>query len=423
MRVWILQIGEPIVGVDPGVRPLRCNMLGAALLARGHRVRWWASTYNHFTKSYRYRGDTTVSLAPGFDVTLLHATPSYRRHASLSRLLNQRSVATRFRRQCAPAERPDIIFACLPTPELCEAAIDYGLSHGVPVIIDARDMWPDLYTRVFPESLRPLGRLALWPEFRRVRKIFRHATGITAVSNAYLQWALAYASRPQSRRDAVFPLGYPRDPGLAREGERSAFLNRHGLRNDAKLVCFIGTLGQTYDLDTLVEAARNLHQEGRNDIQFVIAGKGDRESALKKRAAGVSNLVFVGWLDQDELRLLIHLSTVGLCAYVKDAPQSLPNKPFEYMSAGIPQISSLTGELEELIRRHGIGLPYEAGDARSLARQVKELVDLPGKRAEMSARARALFDQNFEADLIYGRLSDYLEGLASRESSHAGVDS
>lgn len=414
MKVWMLQIGEPIVGIDPGVRPLRCNMLGDTLVARGHQVHWWTSTFNHFTKTYRFPRQHTVELKPGLTATLLHATPPYRRHASIQRLLNQRSAARGFRTMSPAVASPDLIFACLPTPEMCEEAIHFGLKLGIPVVIDVRDKWPDLYTQIMPRPLRPLARIILTTEYRRVRRIFRNSTAITAVSQSYLDWALAYAGRSSRLADRVFPLGFPSVPATESSREtQEAFANLHGLKPTAKLFTFTGTFGMTYDLATIIEAARLLHGEGRDDIQFVLAGDGDKSAALRQQAAGLGNIVFAGWLDQAGLRMLLGMSTAGLCAYAREAPQSLPNKPFEYMAAGLPQISSLTGELEALLINHDIGLQYTAGDAPMLRTQVLRLADRPADRDGMAKRASALFHREFSATKIYPMLAAHLEQIAA----------
>lgn len=179
---------------------------------------------------------------------------------------------------------------------------------------------------------------------------------------------------------------------------------------------FCGTFGVTYDLETIIQAAHRLQHEGRCDIQFVLAGDGDKGRYLRQLAAGLDNVVFTGWLDQTGLRTLMSLSAAGLCAYAHGAPQSLPNKPFEYMSAGLPQISSLTGELEALLERHGIGLQYTAGDACSLHAQVLRLVDSPDERNAMAMRGEALFRREFDSSKIYPQLAAHLEQIATSKA-------
>jgi glycosyltransferase involved in cell wall biosynthesis len=105
---------------------------------------------------------------------------------------------------------------------------------------------------------------------------------------------------------------------------------------------------------------------------------------------------------------------VGLAPYVEGAGQSLPNKPFEYMAAGLPIISSLPGELEALLRQEGIGLQYKAGDVESLVGAIKFLVEHPDERRRMAIRSRMLFEKRFAADIIYSRYVEHLEQVVRK---------
>ena len=85
------------------------------------------------------------------------------------------------------------------------------------------------------------------------------------------------------------------------------------------------------------------------------------------------------------------------------------------MAAGLPLLSSLRGELEDLIRIEQIGLQYQAGKANSLVEQIRWLVTHPAEREDMGLRARRLFEERFSAEVIYPRLVEHLEKVACHE--------
>ena len=413
MRTWIVEAGEPLP-IDAGDRPLRCGILCERLVAAGHQVLWWASTFDHTHKRHRFDQPTTVTVTPGLTLRLLHG-PGYSHNVSLKRLLHNRRVAAEFARdnlRCQP--RPNLIFCCMPTPELAEKSVEFGRAHHIPVVIDVRDIWPDSYLSFAPQPLRTAGRLALAPEFRRMRRICSDATALTAVSETFLRWALKRAGRARTSLDGVFPLGYPTPPKWT-ESEEAAAIKRlcagHPIRRDAFVVAFVGVFGASYDLKTVVEAARLMAQR-ESKSQFVLAGDGGQGARLRERARGLPNVVFTGWLGQESVRALLALSSLGLACYAAPAPQSLPNKPYEYMAAGLPIVSSLRGELGELIEAEKIGLHYVAGDAHSLVSAINTLRVNPKLRQAMGARARRLFDELYSVPVVYGALREHLESLA-----------
>jgi glycosyltransferase involved in cell wall biosynthesis len=110
----------------------------------------------------------------------------------------------------------------------------------------------------------------------------------------------------------------------------------------------------------------------------------------------------------------MRLSRVGLAPYPSKPNFSLnmPNKPVEYLSAGLPILSSLRGDLETLLASADCGMTYPNGNAAALADYLIRLYDAPGRLAIMSRNAQSLYLQRFTSDKVYGDLIHYLEELA-----------
>ncbi len=401
--------------LDGTYRELRCGTLADVLAARGHDVVWWSSTFDHNAKQHRSVKSRIFELRVGVTLMLLHG-PGYPSNVGWQRIRHHRALARHFAREArAAGPLPDVIFTCWPIPELAEQAVLFGAARGIPVIVDVRDLWPDVYLQVVPRWLRPIGRLALVTEFRRAARVVSGARAITAVSAGYLQWAIDAAGRSVRETDGVFPLGYPIPPSA--EGVDVARVReRWGVAPGELVATFAGMLGSSYDLETVIDAARQLHAAG-TPVRVLIAGDGDHARKLHDYARDLDNVRFTGWLGRDDVWALLSASDVGLASYCVDALQSLPNKPFEYMAAGLPIVSSLRGELAELIADHEIGIYYKAGDAADLASKLRLLAADSVCRARMSQRAKDLFVLMFSTDAIYPQLAARLELLARRPGS------
>jgi glycosyltransferase involved in cell wall biosynthesis len=416
MNVWIVEVGEPLPILDGKFRDLRCGILSKKLAARGNQVLWWASNFDHWQKRNRFDLARTIQMADRLEVRLL-AGSGYGSNASPKRLLHNRSVAKSFKRESTlVSSKPDVVFCCLPTLELCEAAVEFGHANGVPVVIDVRDIWPDHYLTLVPGKMRSACRLILATEFNRARRVLAGASAITAVSESFLAWALRNAGRERSPLDGVFHLGYPEldqtlEPQI--EAVRQQLFSKHNIEPQDFLVTFVGSFCSSYALDTVINAARVLDVDNSSHIKFVIAGSGDEDEKLRKLAQGLRNVIFTGWLDQISIVALLRASMVGLAPYRSDASQSLPNKPFEYMSAGLPILSSLRGELETLLSKHTIGVQYPADDAQALVESIRQLAATPQRCRSDGARALKLFKDEFSEQVVYSRLIQHLEKIAS----------
>lgn len=416
MFIWIIQDGEPLPGIDQDARDWRAAMLSKALVAAGHEVLWWASTFDHSSKKHRFSEACTIELMSGLRVRLLHG-PGYTKNKTLKRFCHHRILASLFAKEAASAERPDLIYGSVPTLELAEQAVLHAQKIHVPVVIDVRDLWPDLYVTLVPEPLRWLFRAVLASEFQRVGRIFQGATSVITISNAYLDWAMKYARRQSNCNDGVFPMGYinQMDESWSKEiDDKQNLLSRlYSLETTELVLTFVGSFTASFDLETVIEAARIIERDGQSNVRFVFVGEGDMGRKLRTKAQGLDNIVFTGWFDRTSVAAVLNLSHAGLAPY--DNPLiSLPNKPYEYMAAGLPLLSSLHGELEDLILNKQIGLQYQAGNVDSLVQQIYWLATHPVERQAMGKRARKLFEERFRAGIIYPALAAHLELIADR---------
>ncbi len=410
LRVWLLHIGEELP-VDGAKRKFRYGYLAHALAERGHQVLRWAPTFRHLGKAHRFPCDQRVEIAAGYAIQFIHS-PGYRRNVGLDRLRTYRVLGRRFRQLAKFETPPDIIVAAIPSLEWAEAAVDYGRSRNIPVVIDVRDLWPDVFLNAFPKRARSVARFMLAGYERAARRICAQATALAAVSPGYLQWALVKAGRQIRPSDSVLPIGFEPESVPAEVLEQNlAALHRGGIDRALPTCLFTGQFERSYDLKAAIEAARQLSATDRTAIQFIFCGDGSKMPALKRQAAELRNVHFLGWVDSAMLQAAMSISSIGLCAYADDALQSWPNKPFEYMAGGLAILSSLRGDLAQLLSQHQCGLTYRAGDPSSLAKCLRDLLQDPSKVAAMRSHAFAAWSENYCSSEIYGRYVSHLQSM------------
>lgn len=421
MRVWLINSSEP-VPTDPGnVRLRRMGLLADVLVERGHDVLWWTSTFLHSLKRHRCPQSTRVKVRDRYHVQMLH-TPAYRRNISLARIRNHRVLGREFARRCPQEPRPDLVLCSFPTLELSAEAVRYGQENGVPVVLDIRDLWPDIFLDYAPRWSRPLARLALRPMFAAARRACAGATAITGHAPAFVDWGLATGRRRRTPLDRHFPYGYqPFVPDEKTTALAEQFWHEHQLSSDPEtlVVCFIGQIGHQFDLAAVVEASRRLR--GRRRVQFVLCGVGMRLDVLRRLAADCARDVLLpGWVDAPQIWRLLYRADLALAPYVAraDFEASLPNKAIEYLSGGLPILTSLSrGTLVDLLTEHNCGLSY-GGDPGRLAETIESLADDPERRQRMADNARKLFEERFTARKVYGEMATWLEQImASRGDS------
>ena len=411
MHLWLITVGEPLP-TDPGdPRLLRSGSLAKYLIDQGHSVTWFNSTFDHFHK--RQRADRNVSMdSGGIRIELLKST-GYRRNISLARFIEHAGVARAFARRARELPNPDVILCSLPTLELCAEAVAFQKREKVPVLLDIRDLWPDVYYRVVPKVFRSLLRIVLHWQERKASLALRNASGIIGISPSYLDWGLARAERSRGDLDATLPFGYNFDELSDDEVEKARnYLFSLGVTNHRTIVWYVGTMGLSYDLAPVIKAAHKFEMRSDSPL-FVISGTGDFESHWKKQAEGLSNTVFTGWISRLEIGWLRQNASIGLQAYASGAPQGFANKTSEYLSAGLPIVSSLAGENAEFLRSSGAGIVYDANNPESCYEAIDRLISNRKLLGEMAANARRAFDDCFSTNATFGELECLLDKAAA----------
>jgi glycosyltransferase involved in cell wall biosynthesis len=414
---WLMTVAEPLPH-DPGApRLLRTGLLARTLASRGHDVTWWSSTFAHEHKTHRASEHQVVDVSPGLTLQLLHSM-GYASNISLRRIVNHIGIARQFRKRSERLACPDLVLCSVPTIELAAEAVAYGRRHRVPVVLDIRDLWPDIFVEIVSPPARWVARIALSPFFRSIRRSCSGATAIVGTSAGFVRWALDYGRREKTAADEVFPIGYASDePAPSAITAARQFWANLGVTDERSVfrVCFVGTMGWHAELNTVIEAARLVSSASAPQrLQLILCGSGPDLANYQQAAAPLGNaVIFPGWIGAPEIWTLLRLSSAGVAAYRDTAnlADHVPNKPFEYMSAGLPVLSSIEGSFRQLLEAHACGISYRNGEPRELADAMLRLMRDPSATRRLGENARRLFQADYVADAIYQRMAEHLERL------------
>jgi glycosyltransferase involved in cell wall biosynthesis len=409
MKIWTIKISENIPTDDKNVRLTRMALINQILVERGHQVTWWNSTMDHFQRKQRFKCNHDIVVNENYIIKLIYAI-GYKKRLSFARFFHYWSVARKFSKLLSMQEQPDIIFCALPSIELAYYAVKYARKKNIPIVIDVRDMWPDIFVFRSPTLLKPIMRLLTMPSFKQMYYVCQNATAIYSITEPFLEWALTYSKRNISEQDKVFPLAYPvfnlNHVAIASEYE---FWNELGVKKSGNnlVICYIGTIRPQAELSELIDFFI------KYSIQhtLVIAGNGDELPELKAKAKNNKNIIFSGWINKNQIYALMQLADLGIAPYrnTPDVLLSIPNKPIEYFSAGLPVLTTLSGYLQYIIEKFQVGVIYKQGD--ELAMILENLNSNRSKLEFLSNNAKNLYEEKFKVSNVYAKLVDALEAL------------
>lgn len=410
MRIWIVNPFEefPINGTTP----LRYGTLCRILAERGHQVIWWSSNFSHLTKTFR-----PVPLENESFAYRLISTPAYKRHVGLARWRNHRSFAKGFFRLARGAienreiGKPDLILLSLPPLGIAGEAFRIRKLFGCRVVIDIVDSWPETFLRLIPGG-DTVGRVLIRPLFAEAARAYRGADGITAVARTFLELPRNTGSKAPTHLTYLggelassVPEAEPRTP----DPESS-------IKDLPTRFVYIGAMARSYDLETVLEAAKKLKDEGWQ-FELHLAGAGPKEERLREFAENhrlKECVVFHGYLGSEELKKLLAGSDVALNPIFDESCIAFPYKMSEYMSSGLAVINSLSGEVKEILDVNEAGEWYPAGDAATLVEKMKLYCIDPGRARRQGGNAHLFAEQELNRSKTYPKLAEFLESIAER---------
>jgi len=267
---------------------------------------------------------------------------------------------------------------------------------------DARTLHPDvIHFHSQPEGAALAGRIACrgllsydFFEFRRGRKnplfpLYRRALArfsrLLPVSDYCLRESAAYWSLPADRMSVVYngvsleQFRPDAAAGLARKRAAGA--------NGEFVFLYVGRVCLQKGTDLLIEACRRLLSEGRK-IRLAVAGPvgqfgNEGGGDLTRRVAEMGGL-YLGAVDEDLLPAVYNMCD----AFVMPtrAYEMFGMAAIEAQACGKPVVYSNHGGLPEVIPAES-GLPFDSGDAASLAHRLRRLMDDPALNARLSQAA------------------------------------
>jgi glycosyltransferase involved in cell wall biosynthesis len=396
MIFWINSPFDPLP--LEGGRALRYELLARALVALGHQVVWWSSDFHHLRKAKRSL--KPVYAVDGYEVRLVPTLP-YRSNVGVKRIRSHRQYANDWRVLADEAlksgelEPPGAIILSMPPLGVFDAATYFRQTYGSRIIVDVQDAWPENFYALLPFIPRFLLERFLCSFKRTARRAYTGSDCISAVADKYIQLAESYGACAPTR---VFPLG----------GVLPLLQSRPDIGEGPLRLVYVGNLGASYDLRTMLAGVGNLARSGV-DIFLEIAGDGPERSAVQA-AAGRSQgrIRYHGYLDETELDRVMQKCDIGIIPMRGELLVAVPNKLVDYSGYGLALINGLASETAELLRNYDCGVNYTPGDLQSFENAVKHYDENRLMLKKHKESARRMAEERFDAAKISGAMARWV---------------
>jgi len=269
----------------------------------------------------------------------------------------------------------------------------------------------ELLASCLPRRLRAV---LAWAEWGPVPSEMRTGAGrrayLAAARRAELVMAVSEATR-----DSLGRVGVPAErihvvPNALRVDDlrfsaagRDRVRREHGIPRDVPVVGCISRFHPKKRNDVVVDAVVQL---GRDDVHLVMAGEGDTEADLRRRARPLGERAH--FLPAPGMDLANVCSTFDVSVFCPSPTEGAPLAVIHAMLTGRPCVATASEGVDGLIVPGGGTVVSPEHDAAAVAAVLREYVDDGPRRAREGAVARSIAEQLCAAPAVAARVERLL---------------
>ncbi|MGI6217087.1 MAG: glycosyltransferase family 4 protein [Coriobacteriales bacterium] len=335
--------------------------------------------------------------------------PGYKRNIDLKRLKSHAIAAQNLSTYFETGPRYDLIYCEIPPNDVALAAAKYAEAHSIPFVADINDLWPEAMRMVFDVPL--ISDFLYSGIAHDASEVYKRVSAVVGTSNEY-------AARPLTdcdnsiERITVY-VGNDLDEFDAGVEKYSPEIEKF----DGEFwVTYAGTLGKSYDIETMIKAVDLLNDNGYEDVKVMVLGDGPDAKRLVNLAQSLEcNTEFLGYMPYPEMAAFLSKSDVLVNSLVKKAPQSIVTKIGDYLAAGHPMINTCSSnEFRSKVENDGFGINVEPEDPTLLAGAIASLYENPEACRQMGERARKISESQFDRKVSYLKIAELVDRTIMR---------
>ncbi|WP_138506404.1 glycosyltransferase family 4 protein [Nostoc sp. PA-18-2419] len=280
------------------------------------------------------------------------------------------------------------------------------LLFRLPYVCVLYDLYPDIAIALGVIS-KGNWLVRLWRGINK--QVWLKAKGIIVLSPAMKQHVVVHCQEVAKKISIIHSWANPEEivPIAKRE---NWFAWKYSLVHKFT-VLYSGNMGRCHDIDTILEAAKQLQDES---IKFVCIGGGTKRDELITRVnrLGLNNFTFLPY--QEKQVLPYSLTACDLSLVSVDATTEgliVPSKLYSALASGRPiaVICSETSYLKEMIASANCGGTFNNGDGQGLAQFIRFLNRDPQIGEQMGKAGRQYLRSHFTPKVISQQYLSVLE--------------
>jgi glycosyltransferase involved in cell wall biosynthesis len=327
------------------------------------------------------------------------------------RILNMGSFAAVFFLSGLFKRRPDVLIAS--SPHLFTGFAGWMLARlkRCKFVFEVRDLWPDSLIKMGGLNNRHIIRLLTWME----EFLYKNADKIIVLTEHQRKF-IADKGIDRDKIELI-PNGIVVGSWKPDPSKRAEFRRKMGIPEDHFVAIYTGAHGPANALHHVVKAGCYL----KPGISIVLIGDGpEKEKLIQfKKKEGLDNVHLLDPVPKNEIFDYTQAADCGIISLADNEVfrGARPNKLFDYTFVGLPIVTTVDGEVRDIVEKNKVGVFAGAENPQGLAEAIERLRELtPEEREEIKKRGRDYIDREGDRKKLAHRFYEILEELTGKRS-------
>ena len=200
------------------------------------------------------------------------------------------------------------------------------------------------------------------------------------------------------------------------------FLKKNGIQNKF-IVMYSGNLGLYYDLENIIEIAKEFREEP--DLMFLFIGEGAVKQKMQNYAEknNLENVLFLPYQAKEFIPYSLNAADVHLVVNQKGIKGvSVPSKIYGVMAAGKPVLGVVEpeSEIDRLVTESGSGIVVDPQNYKDIVKSLKYFYQMDkNELKEMGVKGRTYLEKHLTKETSINKYRDVLKSLSEEERNPA----
>lgn len=332
------------------------------------------------------------------DQIILHV-PAYKKNLCLKRILSHIVFARKVKKYlCSLPDKPTAVYCAMPTSYAAFICAKYCKLNGIKFIIDVIDLWPD--------SLLPLVKgkaiikAFLFPWSYLTKYAYRQANVIMGESVKYVNEA-----KKHNTKASAHPIYLGVDADYIKKVKENNVINLE--KPDGEIwIAYAGSLGVSYDFDTLLNAVYSIHDKYKYKLWFI--GDGVQRNKIEKsiNEKGL-HATITGFVSHDQLLCYLAYCDIAVNIFRENTKVVYSYKFNDYVAMDCFVLNSLAGETADMVDEYKIGRNFNFRD-QTLSVILSDTLNNWEYYSLCKGNSQRLINEKLDKEKIYSEVRDII---------------